>query len=69
MAWYWIVLIVIGYFIMGILTALIYSAYDKELDEDYLVVFAACWPVMLAFAILIAPFALLRKIIGKLIKR
>lgn len=58
MAWYWIVLIIIGYTPIGILTAYIYSLYGEDYD-DYLVLSAIFWPVTLPFAIICAPFMIL----------
>jgi len=65
MAWYWIVLIIVGYVLIGILTALIYAAYGEDYD-DQLAMFAVFWPVMLPIAIVTAPFALFHWIIDKL---
>ena len=58
MAWYWIVLIIIGYIPIGILTAYIYSLYGEG-DDEMLVLFAIFWPVFLPIAIICAPFMIL----------
>lgn len=51
MTWYWIILIIIGYFLVAVLTALIYYWYDFDSDEA--AVSGFCWPVMLPIAILL----------------
>ncbi len=68
MAWYWIVLIIVGYFLIGILTAFIYLVYGED-DEEALVMFGALWPVFLPVAIVIAPFVLFYWIIDNIFFR
>ena len=58
MAWYWITLIVLGYLIIGIASAIILKkikAVNDLLDLDYpapLCGTAVLWPIFLAFSIL-----------------
>ena len=53
MAWYFIILIVFGYILAGIITALIYIWYGA--DDDEAAILGFFWPIMLPIAILILP--------------
>lgn len=65
MAWYWIVLIVIGYFLIGILTATFLFLISGEDDEDELMAVIFLWPMVLSLVIAITPFVLFHQIIKK----
>lgn len=62
MAWYWIVLIVIGYIFMAIVTGVLYGAVLDE-KTDMCTIAGAFWPVMLPFLILMLPFMLIHAIL------
>jgi Na+/proline symporter len=62
MVWYWIVLIIIGYFIVAFLVALLfYQVFEKESNESAL--FGAFWPV---FILVLLPIFTLEKILNRL---
>ena len=55
MAWYWIVLIVIGYLIIWILTSVItYKHIEETVDVELIpsVLAGMCWPIVLPIAII-----------------
>lgn len=62
MAWYWIVLIVIGYIFMSIVTGVLYGVVLDE-ETDMCTIAGAFWPVMLPFLILMLPFMLIHAIL------
>lgn len=62
MAWYWIVLMVIGYIFMAIVTGVLYGVVlDEETDVCTLAGFF--WPVMLPIFIVMLPVMLLHAIL------
>lgn len=66
MTWYWIILIVIGYFIIALLDAMFcYFVLDAESIQSALMGFF--WPVMIpAHLIIILPIILISKILERL---
>lgn len=65
MAWYWVVLIIVGYFIMGILTAFIILVFGED-DEDELTMCIFLWPIVFPLLIIITPVVLSYWIVDKL---
>lgn len=55
MAWYWIVAIAIGYFIIGGIIAAAVEGYDRDIT-DGMVAITLCWPIFAALAIVVGAF-------------
>ena len=65
MTWYWILLIIIGYFIISFLTALLYYfVFDEESENSAFL--GILWPIALPIAILCFPIFLIQDILDSL---
>jgi len=62
MSWYWIVLIVLGYFLILYLVDLVlYRIID--FDEECSIVAAMFWPITVLYLILILPFYVIHEFV------
>ena len=66
MAWYWIVLIVIGYIFIAIITGVLYGVVLEE-DTDMCTLAGTFWPIMLPIFIVMLPVMLLHAILDCLL--
>lgn len=65
MAWYWIILIVIGYIVIATLTAIFcYRVMDDDIDVAALEGFV--WPLILPIICLASPIVLIITILNRL---
>ena len=65
MAWYWIILIAVGYIVMAILTAIFcYRVMDEDIEQAAFEGFA--WPLMLPIICLASPIVLIMTILDRL---
>lgn len=48
MEWYWIVLIIVGYLLMGGISAVIADRLDGGIDDDFTAALVLFWPIILA---------------------
>lgn len=53
MTWWMIALLTIGYLILGSVTSGVISAFDDEVEIEYLIFTALVWPIAVAFGALI----------------
>lgn len=64
MSWYWIILIIVGYIIMGGITAILVENLFDEDNDVKLGIYGVIWPPIilgiLLFTILAIPFYLIR---------
>lgn len=66
MAWYWIVLIVIGYIFMAIITGVLYGVVLED-DTEMCTIDGIFWPIMLPLFIFMLPFMLIHAILDWLL--
>lgn len=53
MEWYWIVLIIVGYLLMGGISVAIADHFDGGIDDDFAAALVLFWPIILAVFIVL----------------
>lgn len=68
MAWYWIVLIVLGYVLVAFLVAIIWAKGEPR-HADYAAGFGIFWPLWFPLAAFIIPFICLWNVIDNVVRK
>ena len=63
MKWYWIILMILGYYLIWSVATLIYYHFEK--DRFVAKIFGMLWPITIPITLLILPFIVIDKLLDK----